>query len=239
MDDSIPSLEHVVRRSQQKRTRRITVMAAGLACAVAGVGVGTSMVRTGSEQPEAGVRELQGAWSMPQATDNVSIEPRPRASNGTSKTAETRRPQARVVKGPWTVVVSGHRLTLRAPVTHTAIVQRIDYPEPGRFNVVEDSSGGTASFGCTNIGEYSYERTDSGTLNVQEVADSCEARAEILVAGSWILPEVSTSTDNVPTQEPTQNPTDGVESSPTPSVPETDTPSPVDTTPEEAQNTPG
>jgi len=239
VDDTIPSLERAIERSRQKRARGITVMAAVLACSAAGIGIGASLGRTGSERPEPGIRPLQGAWAMPQATDDVSIEPHPSASNATSRSVGTQRPAPRVVKGPWTVIVRGNRLTLRDPATKTAIVQRIDSPEPGRFNVVEASSGGTARFGCTNIGEYSYERTDSGTVKVQEVADSCEPRAEILVAGSWIIPVKPTTSAIVPTQEPTPDPSESGEPSPTPSVLDTETPAPVETTPEEAQNTPG
>ena len=79
----------------------------------------------------------------------------------------------------------GNGLTLRDPATNTAIVQRIESHEPGRFSVVDAASGGTASFGCTNVGEYRFEQGDGGTLHVQEVADTCLARVEILVAGSW------------------------------------------------------
>ncbi|MEP6760961.1 MAG: hypothetical protein ABJA93_06310, partial [Sporichthyaceae bacterium] len=91
-------------------------------------------------------------------------------------------------------------------------MQRIDSPEPGRFSVVEAASGGTASFGCTNVGEYSYDAEDGGALRVQEVADSCEARAEILIAGLWtgLGP---TSTDSLPTQEPTPDPSSSLEPS--------------------------
>jgi hypothetical protein len=131
--------------------------------------------------------------------------------------------------------VQGHRLTLRDPATNTAIVQRIESPEPGRFSVVEAASGGTASFGCTNVGDYSYERTDGGTLSVQEVADSCEPRAEILIAGLWTgLP--SESTNGLPSQEPT--PSVSQEPSPTSSLPEAGTPSPVDPTPSELLSSP-
>ena len=46
--------------------------------ALSGCGaVGVSMMRTGTERPEAGVHQLQGAWALPEATDAVSTEPRP------------------------------------------------------------------------------------------------------------------------------------------------------------------
>lgn len=214
----------------------MTVMAAVLICAAAGVGaVGVSMMRTGSEGPGAGVQQLQGAWALPQATDAVSTEPRPSASTGASKPTQTQRPAARVVTGPWTAVVRGHRLTLRDPATNTAIVQRIESPEPGRFSVVEAASGGTASFGCTNVGDYSFERNDGGTLSVHEVADSCEPRVEILIAGAWtgLGPE---TTEGLHTEEP--GPSASLEPSPTSSFPEGGTPSPVDPSPSEPLNTP-
>jgi hypothetical protein len=234
VSDSIPSLEHAIRRSNQKRARGMTVMAAVLICAVAGVGaVGVSMMRTGTERPEAGVQQLQGSWALPRATDAVSTEPRPSASSGASKPTRTQRPAARIVKGPWTAVVRGNRLTLRDPATKTAIVQRIDSPAPGRFSVVEAASGGTATFGCSNIGEYSFERSDGGTLRVHEVADACLARAEVLVAGSWTGLEI-TSTGGLPTQEPTASTSQ--EPSPTVSVPDDGTPSPEDPTPDEQPN---
>jgi hypothetical protein len=239
VDDSIPSLEQAIRRSRQKRARGTTVLAAVLICAIAGLGaVGMSMVRTGSARPEAGVQQLQGAWALPKATEAVSTEPHPRASSsGTSQPTRTQRPAARVVTGPWTAVVRGHRLTLRDPATHTAIVQRIESPEPGRFSVVEAAAGGTASFGCTNIGEYSFERSDGGALHVQEVADTCLARAEILVAGSWTGLDI-TSTGSLPTEEPTPSASISQDPSPTVSLPEDGTPSPVEPTPSEPLNTP-
>jgi hypothetical protein len=212
-------------------------MAALAICAAAGAGaVGVSLIRTGSERPEPGVRQLQGAWSLPRATEAVSTEPHASASVSPSKpTTRTQRPAARVVTGPWTAVVHGHRLTLRDPATNTAIVQRIESPEPGRFSVVEAASGGTASFGCTNVGDYSFERTDDGTLRVHRVADSCESRAEILEAGVWtgLGPE---STEHLPTQEPT--PSASLEPSPTPSLPEASTSAPVDASPSELVDTP-
>jgi hypothetical protein len=213
----------------------MTVMAAVLICAAAGVGI--AMGRTGSEAPEPGVRPLQGAWALPHATESVSTEPRPHASRQSSKpVAPPPPPAARVAKGPWTAVVRGHRLTLRDPATKTAIVQRIDSPAPGRFSVVEAASGGTASFGCSNIGEYSFERSDGGTLRVHEVADACLARAEILVAGSWtgLGP---TSTASLPTPEATDLPTSSLEPSPSPSVPEAGTTTPEAPATTEAQNT--
>jgi hypothetical protein len=184
--------------------------------------VGLSTVRTGSERPEPGVRQLQGAWSLPKATEKVSTEPHAQVTRKPSKPVATPvRPAARVVTGPWTAVVRGNRLTLRDPATNTAIVQRIDSPQPGRFSVVEASSGGTASFGCSNVGEYSFDRSDGGTLHVQEVADACVARAEILVAGAWTgLPPISTA--NLPTPEATDLPSSSQEPSPSPSVPEPD-----------------
>jgi hypothetical protein len=237
VDDAIPSLEHAIRRSSQKRARGMTVMAAVLICAVVGVGaVGVSMMRTGTERPEAGVKPLQGAWALPRATDAVSTEPRPSATSGSSKPTRTQRPAARVVKGPWTAVVRGHRLILRDPATNTAIVQRIESPEPGRFSVVEASSGGTASFGCTNVGDYGFERTDSGALRVYEVADSCEPRVEILIAGVWTGLGGPTSTDGLPTDEPTPSDSVSQEPAPTVSFPEPGTPSPEDPTPSEQPN---
>ena len=212
-------------------------MAAVVLCSAVGALVGVATMRTGLDHPEPGVQQLQGAWALPKATDAVSTEPHAPASSGPSNPIRTQRPAARVVTGPWTAVVRGHRLTLRDPATNTAIVQRIDSPEPGRFSVVEAASGGTASFGCTNVGEYSYDAEDGGALRVQEVADSCEARAEILIAGLWtgLGP---TSTDSLPTQEPTPDPSSSLEPSPTSSFPEAGTPSPVDPTPSLALNTP-
>lgn len=214
----------------------MTAMAAVLVCGAAGVGI--SMVRTGSERPEPGVGQLQGAWSLPEATEDVSTEPRPRASSGSSKPVVTPpRPAARVVTGPWTAVVRGHRLTLRDPATKTAIVQRIDSPEPGRFSVVEAASGGTASFGCTNVGEYTFERTDGGTLHVQEVADACVARTEILVAGSWTgLGTLSTT--SLPTPEVTGVPTSSQGPSPSPSLPDAVTTTPEEPAPTDPLSTP-
>jgi hypothetical protein len=238
VDDAIPSLEQVVRRSRQKRARGMTVMAAVLICAVAGIGaVGVSMMRTGAPQQEAGVHQLQGAWALPRATEAVSTEPRPSASSSTAtKPPRTQRPAARVVTGPWTAVVRGHRLTLRDPATNTAIVQRIESPEPGRFSVVEAATGGTASFGCTNVGDYSFERTDSGALRVHEVADSCEPRVDILIAGVWTgLPN---STGDLPTEEPTPSTSVSPEPEPTVTLPDDGTPSPVDPNPTEPVNTP-
>jgi hypothetical protein len=207
-------------------------------CGTAAAGaVGVSMMRTGSPAPEAGVRHLQGAWALPEATDAVSTEPRPSASLGPSKPARTQRPAARVVTGPWTAVVQGHRLTLRDPATNTAIVQRIEFPEPGTFSVVEAAAGGTASFGCTNVGDYSFERTDGGTLHVQEIADACLSRMEILVAGSWTdLGE--TLTTSLPTQDATDTAASSEGPSPTVSPTEDGTPSPEEATPSEALNTP-
>jgi hypothetical protein len=238
VDDSIPSLEQAMRRSSQKRARGMTVMAAVLICAVAGVGaVGVSMMRTGSQTPEAGVHQLQGSWALPRATDSVSTEPRPHASSsGTSKPTRTQRPAARVVTGPWTAVVHGNRLTLRDPATNTAIIQRIESPEPGRFSVVEAASGGTASFGCSNVGDYSFERTDSGALRVHEVADSCEPRVEVLIAGVWTGLPAITSTDGLPTEDPTPTASISEEPAPTVSFSEAGTPSPDDPTPEEQPN---
>jgi hypothetical protein len=142
-----------------------------------------------------------------------------------------------VVKGPWTAVVRGHLLTLRDPATHTAIVQRIESSEPGRFSVVEAPSAGTASFGCTNIGEYSFDRTASGSLHVQEVADSCEPRVEVLIAGVWTGPLVAGSTTGVESQEP--SPSISQEPSPTSSFPDESESPAVDATPAaELQNTP-
>lgn len=237
VNDSIPSLEQAIRRSREKRARGMTVMAAVLICAVVGIGaVGVSMTRTGPERPESGVHQLQGAWALPRATDAVSTEPRPSASSsGASKPTRTQRPAARVVTGPWTAVVRGNRLTLRDPATNTAIVQRIVSPEPGRFSVTEAASGGTASFGCANVGDYSFERTDGGALRVHEVADSCEPRVEVLIAGVWtgLGP---TSTDGLPTDEPTPSDSTSLEPEPTVSVPEAGTPSPEDPTPSEQPN---
>jgi hypothetical protein len=142
-----------------------------------------------------------------------------------------------VVTGPWTAVVRGNRLTLRDPATNTAIVQRIESPEPGRFSVVEVASGSTASFGCENVGDYSFERTEGGALRVHEVADSCEPRVEILIAGAWtgLGP---TSTDGLPTGEPTPSVSTSQEPAPTVSFTEAGTPSPDDPTPSELQNSP-
>jgi hypothetical protein len=237
VDDSIPALEDVIRRGGQKRARGMAVMAAVLICAVAGVGaVGVSMTRTDPARPEAGVEQLQGSWALPRATDAVSTEPRPHASSsGTSKPTRTQRPAARVVTGPWTAVVRGHRLTLRDPETNTAIIQRIESPEPGRFSVVEASSGGTASFGCANVGDYSFERTDSGALRVHEVADSCEARVEVLIAGVW-FGLGPTSTDGLPTEEPTPTASISQEPAPTVSFSDAGTPSPEAPTPSEQPN---
>jgi hypothetical protein len=134
-------------------------------------------------------------------------------------------------------VVRGNRLTLRDPATNTAIVQRIESHEPGRFSVVDAASGGTASFGCTNVGEYSFEQGDGGTLHVQEVADTCLARAEILVAGSWTgVPPVSTA--SLPSQEVTDAPTTSQEPSPSPSLPEASTSTPDEPASTDLQNTP-
>jgi hypothetical protein len=133
--------------------------------------------------------------------------------------------------------VHGNRLTLRDPATNTAIVQRIESPEPGRFSVVEAASGGTASFGCTNVGDYSFERTDGGALLVHEVADTCEPRVDILIAGVWTgLPP--TSTGGLATEEPTPTASISDEPAPTVSFPEASTPSPVDPTLSDAPNTP-
>ena len=215
----------------------MTVMAALLICAVVGIGAaGVSMTRTGSEPPEAGVHQLQGAWALPSATDAVSTEPRPGASSGASEPPRTQRPAARVVTGPWTAVVRGNRLTLRDPATNTAIVQRIESPEPGRFSVVEAASGGTASFGCANVGDYSFERTDGGALRVHEVADSCEPRVEVLIAGVW-TGLGDTVTDGPPTDEPTPSDSTSQEPEPTVSIPEAGTPSPEDPSPSEQPNT--
>ena len=74
-------------------------------------------------------------------------------------------------------------------------------PEPGRFSVVEAASGGTASFGCANVGDYSFEQTDSGGLRVHEVADSCEPRVEVLIAGVWTGLPLITATDGLSTDE--------------------------------------
>ncbi len=181
-------------------------MAAVLTCAAVGVGaVAVSMTRTTTERPEAGVHQLQGAWALPEATDAVSTEPRPTASSGTSKPTRTQQPAARVVTGPWTAVVRGNRLTLRDPATNTAIVQRIESHQAGRFSVVEAASGGTASFGCTNVGDYGFEQTDSGGLRVHEVADSCAPRAEVLIAGVWTGLPLITATNGPPTDETTSS----------------------------------
>jgi hypothetical protein len=214
----------------------MTVMAALLICAVVGFGaVGVSMMRPGTERPEAGVQQLQGAWALPRATDAVSTEPRPSASSGPSKPPRTQRPAARVVTGPWTAVVHGNRLVLRDPKTNTAIVQRIESPAPGRFSVVEAASGGTATFGCTNVGDYSFERTDGGALRVHEVADTCEPRVEVLIAGVWTgLPPPST--DILTTEEPTPSASTSEEPTPTVTFSEAGTPSPVEPTPTEQPN---
>jgi hypothetical protein len=237
VDDAIPSLERAIRRSGQRRARGITVMAAVLICTAAGVGVGTSMLRTGSEQPAPGAPQLQGAWSLPKATADVSTEPRPSVSSGSTKTVGPRKPLARIVTGPWTAVVHGNRLTLREPETNTAIVQRIEFPEPGRFSVVEADSGGTATFGCTNVGEYSFDRAADGAVHVQAVADACEPRVEVLIAGAWsgFGPE---STSDLPTEDPTASPSISEEPSPTSSVFDVGTPSAEEPTPPELQNTP-
>jgi hypothetical protein len=213
-------------------------MAAVLVCAVVGVGaVGASMMRSGTERPEAGVQQMQGSWALPKSTDAVSTEPRPSASSSeTNKPTRTQRPAARVVKGPWTAVVRGNRLTLRDPATNTAIVQRIESREPGRFSVVEAASGGTATFGCANVGDYSFERTDGGALRVHEVADSCEPRVEILIAGVWTGLEGPTSTDGLPTGEPTPSESTSQEPTPTVSSTEADTPTPEQPTPSEQPN---
>lgn len=238
VDDSVPSFDRIVRRNREKKTRGIAVMAAAATLIFVAAGVGASMVRTGSERPEPGVQPLQGAWALPEATADVSTEPHPRASSGSSKPVVTPpRPAARVVKGPWTAVVRGHRLTLLDPATKTTIVQRIDSPEPGRFSVVEVASGGTASFGCANIGEYSFERTDGGALHVQAVADACIPRAEILVAGSWTGLGLS-STTSLPTPDPASSPSTSIEPSPGSSAPDTGTPPTVDPTPSDPPTNP-
>ena len=131
----------------------------------------------------------------------------------------------------------GNRLVLRDPDTNTAIVQRIESREPGRFSVVEAASGGTASFGCTNVGDYSFERTDSGTLRVHEVADSCEPRVEVLIAGVWTGLGTS-STDGLPTEEPNPTVSTSQEPAPTVTFSEVATPSPEEPIPSEQLNTP-
>ena len=237
VSDAIPSLDDAIGRSRRKRARGMSVMAAVLICAVVGFGaVGASMMRTGTERPEAGVRQLQGSWALPKATDAVSTEPRPSASSGTTKPTRTQRPVARVVTGPWTAVVRGNRLVLRDPATNTAIVQRIEVPEAGRFSVVEAASGGTASFGCSNVGDYSFERTESGALQVHEVADACKPRVDVLIAGVWTGFPPVTSTGGLSTDEPTPSTSASEEPAPTVSVPEASTPSPEEPPPSDAPN---
>ena len=129
----------------------------------------------------------------------------------------------------------GNRLTLRDPATNTAIVQRIEVPEPGRFSVVEAASGGTASFGCADAGDYSFEQTDSGGLRVHEIADTCEPRVEVLIAGVWTGLPVITATDGPPTDETSPSASTSQEPEPTVSVPEAATPSPEEPAPTEQQ----
>jgi hypothetical protein len=234
VDDSIPSLDDALRRSNRKRARGMTVMAAVLICAVVGVvALGSSMMRTTTERPEAGVRQLQGAWALPKATDAVSTEPRPSATTGATKPPRTHQPANRVVTGPWTAVVRGNRLTLRDPATNTAIVQRIESHQPGQFSVVEAASGGTASFGCANVGDYSFEQTDGGGLRVHEVADSCDPRVDVLIAGVWTGLPLITSTGGLPTDETTPSASTSGEPEPTVSLPEPGTPSPEEPAPPE------
>ena len=115
-------------------------------------------------------------------------------------------------------------------------MQRIESPAPGRFSVVEAASGGTASFGCANVGDYSFERTDAGTLHVQEIADVCDSRGwRSSSRESWtgLPPE---STGGLPTEESSPSASTSQEPAPTVTFSEVETPSPEEPTPSEQPN---
>ena len=68
VDDSIPSLDEVIRRRSQKRARGMTVMAAVLICAVVGVGaLGASTMRTGTGASRGRRKAAAGRLGPPES----------------------------------------------------------------------------------------------------------------------------------------------------------------------------
>jgi hypothetical protein len=126
-------------------------------------------------------------------------------------------------------VIRGHRLVLRNPSTGTAIVQRIAFVQPGEFSVNELAADGTAGFGCTDPGRYSFERADGGTLHVQAIADPCEPRLQVLIAGLWSGLGSGSNVSPPPSVDTTSSPDVTPEPSPVESVPESAGPPPLET----------
>ncbi len=199
------------------------VAAVGLGVAVPlAVGQSSSRELEGSSAAEA----LDGPWKLPAPSKAVEMEV-PVSPTAVPRPPGQPRVEARTVVGPWRARISGRRLVLSNPATNATVVQRIDFVAPGKFLVHESRSEGSAGFGCSADGEYSWQLED-GELSVAAVDDPCTDRAAVLEAGIWITPppgEVAPTTDPQTTESPT-SPDDEATPDPPSSEPSPEEPSP-------------
>jgi hypothetical protein len=208
----------------------------GLVAAVGlGVAVPLSLSQSSSRELEgsSAAEALHGPWKLPAPSEAVKMEVR------VSPSAAPRPPgkptvEARTVVGPWRARISGRRLVLRNPATDATVVQRIDFVSPGKFLVQESRSEGSAGFGCTANGEYSWQ-LENEELSVAAIDDPCTDRAAVLEAGIWITPPpggVPPTADPETSESPT-SPDDET----TPDLPSSE-PSPEEPSPSPAPSEP-